>query len=158
LRHPHHTISNAGLVGGGSVPQTQGEVSMAHNGVIVELPEFPRNVLEVTRQPLEERRVTIARAHMTLTFPAAFVLVAGEQPLELRCLFAIKLNELKPKAKGYPKKINTIGDHIRKKRLDLDLLQEHVAAQIGVAEITICNWETNRYEPQRGTYRRSSAS
>ena len=81
FRSPHHTISDAGLVGGGPVPRP-GEVSMAHNGVLFldELPEFPRNVLEVMRQPLEERRVTIARAQMTLTFPSAFVLVAASNP------------------------------------------------------------------------------
>jgi magnesium chelatase family protein len=81
FRAPHHTISDAGLVGGGSVPRP-GEVSMAHNGVLFldELPEFPRNVLEVLRQPLEERRVTIARAQMTLTFPASFVLIAAMNP------------------------------------------------------------------------------
>jgi magnesium chelatase family protein len=81
FRSPHHTISDAGLVGGGAIPRP-GEVSMAHNGVLFldELPEFPRNVLEVMRQPLEERRVTIARAQMTLTFPAAFVLVAASNP------------------------------------------------------------------------------
>jgi magnesium chelatase family protein len=81
FRSPHHTISDAGLVGGGSVPRP-GEVSMAHNGVLFldELPEFPRNVLEVLRQPLEERRVTIARAQMTLTFPASFVLIAASNP------------------------------------------------------------------------------
>src|SRR5687768_16577901 len=81
FRSPHHTISDAGLVGGGSVPRP-GEVSMAHNGVLFldELPEFPRNVLEVLRQPLEERRVTIARAQMTLTFPASIVLIAASNP------------------------------------------------------------------------------
>jgi magnesium chelatase family protein len=81
FRSPHHTISDAGLVGGGSVPRP-GEVSMAHNGVLFldELPEFPRNVLEVLRQPLEERKVTIARAQMTLTFPASFILVTASNP------------------------------------------------------------------------------
>jgi magnesium chelatase family protein len=81
FRSPHHTISDAGLIGGGIVPRP-GEVSLAHNGLLFldELPEFPRNVLEVMRQPLEDHTVTIARASMTLSFPARFMLAAAMNP------------------------------------------------------------------------------
>ncbi|SFD14802.1 magnesium chelatase family protein [Chitinophaga sp. CF118] len=81
FRSPHHTISDTALVGGGVIPQP-GEISLAHNGVLFldELPEFRRKALEVMRQPIEERRVTISRAKMSVDFPAGFMLIASMNP------------------------------------------------------------------------------
>lgn len=81
FRAPHHTISDVALVGGGSFP-SPGEISLSHNGVLFldELPEFKRSALEVMRQPMEERRIVISRARITVDFPAGFMLIASMNP------------------------------------------------------------------------------
>jgi magnesium chelatase family protein len=86
FRAPHHTISDAGLLGGGAGAPRPGEVSLAHNGVLFldELPEFPRDVLESLRQPLEDGTVTIARSNMTLCFPSTFIMLASMNPCACR--------------------------------------------------------------------------
>jgi magnesium chelatase family protein len=93
FRAPHHTISDAGLIGGGQIPKP-GEVSLAHNGVLFldESPEFKKNVLEVLRQPLEDGMVTISRATSSLSFPARFILIIAFNPCPCGYLGDMKHN------------------------------------------------------------------
>ena len=102
FRSPHHTISDVGLIGGGSTTPKPGEVSLAHNGVLFldELPEFKKNVLEVLRQPIEDGKVTISRSLLSLTYPARVMLVAAMNPW--RC---VNLSLL-ARTKGYNRRQN----------------------------------------------------
>jgi len=124
FRAPHHTVSRAGLVGGGAIPRP-GEVSLAHNGVLFldELPEFPRSVLELLRQPLEERRVTIARSQMTLSFPADILLIAAMNPCP--CGF---LGDERHQCRCTPRQIEGYRNRISGPLLDRIDIRVHVPA------------------------------
>jgi magnesium chelatase family protein len=123
-RAPHHTISNAGLIGGGTIPRP-GEVSLAHHGVLFldELPEFRRSTLEVLRQPLEEGRVTISRAATALTYPARFMLVAAMNPCP--CGF---LGDIKRVCTCTPHQVKTYRSRISGPLLDRIDIQVQVPA------------------------------
>ena len=152
FRSPHHTISDVALVGGGSFPQP-GEISLAHNGVLFldELPEFKRTVLEVMRQPLEERLVTISRARFTVDFPASTQLVAAMNPwgcVAKRTKPFLVLRKPAPVPEGIPSAPKTVGDHILAQRLKRRLMQHEAADVIGVKNAeTILGWEKNIREP-----------
>jgi len=135
FRSPHHTISDVALVGGGSNPNP-GEISLAHNGVLFldELPEFKRSVLEVLRQPMEERAVTISRARITVKYPSSFMLIASMNPCP--CGFY-----------NHPEKDCVCGPGIVKKYLNkisgplLDRIDLHV-------EVTPVSYdELSKYQP-----------
>ncbi len=124
FRAPHHSISAAGLIGGGTIPHP-GEVSLSHNGVLFldELPEFPRHVLEVLRQPLEDGNVTIARSQMTLSFPSSFKLVASMNPC--KCGF---LTDPRKECSCTPKQIHNYMSRISGPMLDRIDIQVDVPA------------------------------
>ncbi len=159
FRSPHHTISDVALVGGGSFPQP-GEISLAHNGVLFldELPEFKRTVLEVMRQPLEDRLVTISRAKFSVEFPASFQLVASMNPWGCRpqspnCPEIILKGQL-PTNPDYPTELLTWGDHLKQKRLDEGLCKTEIARLMGTNEWTVRNWEENRFVIRISSYPR----
>jgi magnesium chelatase family protein len=136
FRAPHHTISDAGLIGGGHIPRP-GEVSLSHNGVLFldELPEFKKHVLEVLRQPIEDLNVTISRAKSSLTYPASFMLVAAMNPCpcgyftdpkhECRCTYH-QIHRYRSKISG--PLLDRIDMHVEVPAVPYkDLMQDHVA-------------------------------
>lgn len=133
FRSPHHTISDAGLVGGGSNP-LPGEISLAHNGVLFldELPEFKKNVLEVLRQPIEDKQVTIARAGTKATYPSNFMLVAAMNPCPCGYLSDPlgKCTCTHPQIRKYRSKIS-------------GPLLDRIAIQIEVPKVKYADLETN---------------
>ncbi len=143
FRNPHHTISDIALIGGGQIPKP-GEVSLAHNGVLFldELPEFHRNVLEVLRQPLESKEVTITRVKETLHFPSNFMLIAALNPCPcgylghpLRSCLCTPYKVLKYKSKVSGPLLDRIDIHLEIPVLKIDELMEETSFQESSLEI-----------------------
>ncbi len=164
FRSPHHTISDAGLIGGGNIPQP-GEVSLAHNGILFldELPEFKRSVLEVLRQPIEDGEVTIARANMTLTFPAKFTLIAAMNPCPCGFLGDVRnrcrcteTDIRKYKAKISGPLLDRIDIHLDVPALEYkDMSSDHLgesSAQIKSRVDTARQIQLHRYADVKGVY------
>jgi magnesium chelatase family protein len=164
FRSPHHTISDVALVGGGSFPQP-GEISLAHNGVLFldELPEFKRTVLEVMRQPLEDRVITISRARFAVEYPASFMLVASMNPCP--CGFYNHPEKKCVCAPGYVQKylskisgplLDRIDIHIEVVPVPFDKLSELRASEssgtIRERVIAARNIQKNRYAANAGIY------
>ncbi|MCU0354509.1 MAG: YifB family Mg chelatase-like AAA ATPase [Cytophagales bacterium] len=164
FRSPHHTISDAALVGGGGIPQP-GEISLSHNGVLFldELPEFKRTVLEVMRQPLEERKVVISRTRQTVEFPANFMLIASMNPCpcgyynhpEKECVCGPGV------VQRYLSKISgplldRIDLHVEVTPVSFDEMtanrRSEGSAQIRERVIAARHRQTQRFENQRGVY------
>lgn len=170
FRSPHHTISDVALVGGGSVPQP-GEISLAHNGVLFldELPEFKRTVLEVMRQPMEERRVTISRAKMAIDFPSNFMLVASMNPCPCG-YFNHPAKECTCPAGTVQKYLNKISGplldridlHVEVTPVDFNKLSEvkmgETSEQIRTRVIKARDIQTKRYKDFEGLYANAQIS
>jgi len=163
-RSPHHTISDVALVGGGGFPQP-GEISLAHNGVLFldELPEFKRTVLEVMRQPMEERKVTISRARFTVDYPASFMLVASMNPCpcgyynhpEKECMCAPGMvHKYLNKISG--PLLDRIDLHVEVTPVDFEKLADHRLAEksevIRERVVKAREVQTLRYEKKQGIH------
>lgn len=144
FRAPHKNASSASIIGGGRIPRP-GEISLAQNGILFldELPEFSRDVLEALRQPLEDKVVTVARAYSAYTFPANFTLIASMNPCgcvtglpELTFDVGISLNRDLPG--------NTLGQRIKKTRIEKNLSIEEIAKTVNVSSRTVREWEKDK--------------